>query len=128
MRIFLLMAAVLAALAGAFPPHSSAQAGRGVPGSPEFGYGARIELDGIYLDQALELAADLRFDWLVVPVRWSAVGLRQATQSVRERSASPSCASVRPFRCVACNAPSAYCASWLASSPAASPPSPSHTA
>jgi len=73
MRIFILLAAVLAALAGAFTPQTSAQAGRGVPGSPEFGYGARLELDGIYLDQALELAADLRFDWLVVPVRWSAL-------------------------------------------------------
>lgn len=73
MRIMLFLAAVLAALAGAFPPPTTAHAGRGVPGSPEFGYGARLELDGLYLEQALELAADLRFDWLVVPVRWSAL-------------------------------------------------------
>lgn len=73
MRKILLIAAVLAVLASAFPPHASAQAGRGTPGSQEFGYGARLELDGLYLDQALELAADIHFDWLAVTVRWSAL-------------------------------------------------------
>ena len=50
-----------------------AQAGRGIPGSPEFGYGARLELDGLYLEDALELAADIQFDWLAVTVRWAAL-------------------------------------------------------
>lgn len=73
MRIFMLIAAVLAAIVGAVVPRMPVEAGRGIPGSPEFGYGARLELDGLYLEQALELAADIRFDWLAVPVRWSAL-------------------------------------------------------
>lgn len=71
MRIFLFLAALLSALAGALIAPAPAQAGRGIPGSPEFGYGARLELDGPYLEEALELAADTHFDWLAVTLRWN---------------------------------------------------------
>jgi len=73
MRILILIAAVCSALAGPFTLPTPAQAARGIPGSAEFGYGARLQLDGLYLDEALELAADTRFDWLAVTVRWNAL-------------------------------------------------------
>lgn len=45
---------------------------RGAPGSQDFGFGAVIYPNGLHLDQALQLAHDLRFDWLFVPVSWAA--------------------------------------------------------
>ena len=50
-----------------------AQAARGVPESPEFGFGAEIFPDGPYLEQALEAAANLELDWLRLSVSWAAV-------------------------------------------------------
>ena len=49
------------------------QSARGIPGSPEFGYGARIYLDGIQADAAIKAVTDLRLDWVAVDVSWSAL-------------------------------------------------------
>lgn len=48
-----------------------ALAARGIPGSAEFGYGGVLYPQGIHLEQALQVAGDLQFDWLLVPVNWS---------------------------------------------------------
>ena len=50
------------------------QAGRGTPGSSEFGYGATIEMDGPYFGDALALATDLPLDWLAIALDCSFSG------------------------------------------------------
>jgi hypothetical protein len=55
-----------------FSNPNNVQAVRGIPGSQEFGIGATINPDGPFMVQALEMAADLELDWLVVPVAWAA--------------------------------------------------------
>jgi hypothetical protein len=47
------------------------QAERGEPGSPEFGIGAIIYPEGVYVQDALSMAADLGLDWISVPVSWT---------------------------------------------------------
>lgn len=49
------------------------QAARGTPGSFEFGYGAQINLDGPQVEQALQLAGNLRLDWLTADLSWAAL-------------------------------------------------------
>ena len=49
----------------------TAEAARGTPDSPEFGYGARLDLDGSYLEQAVNSAAELRLDWISVDLNWA---------------------------------------------------------
>lgn len=49
------------------------QAARGVPGSAEFGFGARLNLNGAQFEQALQLAGSLRLDWLTIDLSWSAL-------------------------------------------------------
>lgn len=72
MRIVRLTLALLLTLSAALMQFVPAQAAPGLPGSPDFGYGARLELDGPYFQDALELAGDLPLDWLAVTVSWSA--------------------------------------------------------
>jgi len=51
---------------------TQADAAKGVPGSQEFAFGATLYIDqSSSLDSAITLAADLRPDWLYVPVDWS---------------------------------------------------------
>ncbi len=47
------------------------QAARGVPGSAEFGFGARLNLYGSQFEQALQLAGTLRLDWLTIDLSWA---------------------------------------------------------
>lgn len=56
----------------AFSNLGEVQAARGTPETGEFGIGAIIYPDGPYLSQALEMAVDLKLDWLLVPVSWGA--------------------------------------------------------
>lgn len=49
------------------------EAVRGTPDSPEFGYGARLDLDGSYLEQAVNAAAELRLDWISVDLNWAKI-------------------------------------------------------
>lgn len=73
MRKGILLLAVLVGVASGLWHDSGVQAARGAPGSGEFGYGARLNLDGPYFDDALDLAVDLPVDWLAVTLRWSAL-------------------------------------------------------
>jgi hypothetical protein len=57
----------------AFTHLASVHAARGAPGSPDFGIGAGLNLDGPYFPQALDAAADLDLDWVRVPLDWSVV-------------------------------------------------------
>lgn len=68
MRWVLICTLVLAIL-----PVSLVQAAHGVPGSPEFGYGARLHLDGALFDQGLALMQDLALDWVVIDTDWAAL-------------------------------------------------------
>lgn len=67
MRRALLLALLLA---GCLSLAAPVQAGRGIPGSSEFGYGARLNLTGPYQDDALALAVDLPLDWLAITLPW----------------------------------------------------------
>jgi hypothetical protein len=58
-------------LALVFSQAGLVQAARGVPGSQEFGYGARLELNGPNFEDALTMTADLSLDWLALTVHWS---------------------------------------------------------
>jgi hypothetical protein len=49
-----------------------AEAAKGIPGSPEFGFGVVIYPDGPMVGEALNLLGDLHPDWLYVPLAWSA--------------------------------------------------------
>ncbi|GAP15048.1 hypothetical protein LARV_02828 [Longilinea arvoryzae] len=49
------------------------QAARGIPGSAEFGFGARLNLYGSQFDQALQLAGTLRLDWLTIDLAWASL-------------------------------------------------------
>ncbi len=53
-----------------FPSPVSAE--RGTPESLEFASGARLDLNGAYLEQALRLAAQLHLDWIAVDYDWAA--------------------------------------------------------
>jgi hypothetical protein len=44
---------------------------RGLPGSREFAYGASMDIDGMYVDESLEMAANLPLDWLRIEFNWS---------------------------------------------------------
>jgi hypothetical protein len=48
-----------------------AEAAKGIPGSPAFGFGAMLYPSGPMLDKALILMKDLRPDWLYVPISWA---------------------------------------------------------
>lgn len=47
-----------------------AKAVGGLPGTPQFGYGARLDIKGQRLSQAIELAAEMNFSWLLVEFDW----------------------------------------------------------
>lgn len=63
---------IVTLLAGVIPT-GCVQAARGVPGSPEFGFGASLHVDGPYLDQAFLLAGSLRLDWLAIDLSWQSL-------------------------------------------------------
>ena len=48
-----------------------AQAVDGLPGSPLFGYGARLDLQGQGIRQAIDLAAGMNFTWLLIEFDWT---------------------------------------------------------
>jgi len=47
------------------------QAAAGAPGSPDFGYGAWLHLDGNYLQSSLSAMAELQLDWIAIELDWS---------------------------------------------------------
>jgi hypothetical protein len=46
------------------------EAARGIPQSPGFGYGVRLELSGNNLTDALQTAAILQVDWVIIDLDW----------------------------------------------------------
>jgi hypothetical protein len=51
-------------------PTQSALAVPGMPGSPDFGNGGVVYLNGPDLKEALGMAVDLQLDWISLPIRW----------------------------------------------------------
>lgn len=45
----------------------------GTPRSLDFGYGARIEMDGLSADSSLRLAAQMNIDWVALDFDWNAI-------------------------------------------------------
>jgi hypothetical protein len=54
-------------------------AARGVPGSPEFGIGVRINAEAPNTEQALTLSAELHPDWVSIAVSWAALAPEPGT-------------------------------------------------
>jgi len=52
-------------------PLQTAQAAHGIPGSPQFGYGAWLHLNGQYFEQALKVIPDLGLDWVAIEIDWA---------------------------------------------------------
>jgi len=71
MRKFCFCAAVVLALGTALLCFFPVQSAKGVPGSPEFGYGVWLYLDGGQLDAALQQIPDLNPDWVAIEIPWS---------------------------------------------------------
>ncbi len=61
--IFILLAALF------LQPHA-VRAARGTPQSPDFGYGVRLELLGNDIDAAMQTAALLQVDWIIIDLDW----------------------------------------------------------
>jgi hypothetical protein len=70
--LFLLAAVLLAAT-----PLQPALAARGTPGSSEFGYGAHLNLSGLFAVDGVHLASDLQLDWLAIDLSWQSVSPKQ---------------------------------------------------
>lgn len=71
MRVRWLSILLITVLLLSATPLQPVQAARGLPGSAEFGYGARLNLYGNQFDQALELVGTLRLDWLSMDLAWA---------------------------------------------------------
>ncbi|MEW6651618.1 MAG: hypothetical protein AB1453_15690, partial [Chloroflexota bacterium] len=54
-------------------PAYSTSALRGVPGSPEFGYGAWLHPSGESVQTASQIAGDLDLDWVALSLDWAAL-------------------------------------------------------
>lgn len=54
-------------------PFQTIQAVRGVPGSPDFGYGAWIHPQSQLILESTQLVSELPLDWVAVPLNWAEV-------------------------------------------------------
>jgi hypothetical protein len=50
-----------------------ALAAKGTPYSPDFGYGARLDISGKYIPEALQSAATQKIDWISIDFDWAAL-------------------------------------------------------
>ncbi|HEY3345274.1 MAG TPA: hypothetical protein VGJ97_10120, partial [Anaerolineaceae bacterium] len=64
--------AITLALLACLVFQSTAQAAKGTPDTPDFGFGAQIHLDGKYGGQALQTAGQLKLDWVQIEFNWAA--------------------------------------------------------
>jgi hypothetical protein len=64
--------AITIALLACLVFQTTAQAAKGTPDSPDFGFGAQIHLDGQYASQALQTAGQLKLDWVQIEFNWAA--------------------------------------------------------
>lgn len=71
MRLRWLPVLLVTAILLSASPLQPVQAARGLPGSAEFGYGARLNLYGGQFDQGLALVGQLRLDWLTIDLPWA---------------------------------------------------------
>lgn len=54
-------------------PKISVSAVRGAPGSAEFGFGAQLDVNGQFVDDAVQLANNLQVDWVSLDLSWKSV-------------------------------------------------------
>jgi hypothetical protein len=47
-----------------------AMAQEGLPGSPEFGYGACLDLEGYHIDRSIQTAQNYGLDWITIEFAW----------------------------------------------------------
>ena len=50
---------------------TSAKAEEGLPGSPDFGYGACLDLEGYHIETAIKIANNYGLDWLTIDFDWA---------------------------------------------------------
>jgi hypothetical protein len=65
------MLVILIALVAASLPLQTVEAARGIPGSGEFAYGAQLNLDGPFVEPALQMAGNLPLDWISIEFNWA---------------------------------------------------------
>jgi len=70
MKRIVFTALILLVLLSCLAPRN-VQAVAGVPGSPEFGYGAWLHPDGKYFQEGLNSLSDLQLDWIAVDLDWA---------------------------------------------------------
>lgn len=70
MKRFHTAALIIGILLSLFSPQK-VQAAAGAPGSPDFGYGAWLHLNGNYLQNGLDSMAELKLDWIAIEVDWA---------------------------------------------------------
>ncbi len=75
----LCLAVLLSLLAAALTP-AAALAAKGTPNSPDFGFGARIDLAGKYIPEAFQAAARRKMDWIAIDFDWAARWSDRGTQ------------------------------------------------
>ncbi len=54
-------------------PGAPVSAIRGAPGSSEFGFGARLDLDGEFVHDGIQLANNLHLDWISLEMPWKRI-------------------------------------------------------
>ncbi len=54
-------------------PNAPVSAVRGTPGSSEFGFGARIDVNGQLVEDSLQLANNLKLDWVALDLNWKQI-------------------------------------------------------
>jgi hypothetical protein len=64
------IACILILLVGAFP--ASTLAARGTPDSAHFGYGLRLDVNGVRVEEAVLRAAQMELDWVALDFDWNA--------------------------------------------------------
>src|SRR4030065_779502 len=64
------LATIISVLAGLVPTRP-AWAADGLPGTPQFGYGGRLDIQGQGIPQAIDLAAGMNFTWMLVEFDWA---------------------------------------------------------
>lgn len=71
-KIWIIFSLLVILIIGLFP-QSTSQAAPGIPGSTEFGFGALLNINGLYLEQALPTAYEMHLDWLNIELDWAAL-------------------------------------------------------
>lgn len=73
MKLFRFCLAVCLATITAVSSVQTALAAKGTPYSPDFGYGAHLDITGQYIPEALQSAAAQKIDWISIDFDWAAL-------------------------------------------------------